>query len=237
MKKIIASNFKTNHTRKSTKEFVDSVNEFLKGENISNDVFIFPTATALDNFKTVSNLNIGVQNAYYISSGSFTGEIGTSQLDEFSIKTILIGHSERRHKLGETQKDIALKYNYYKALGYKIIYCVGEPLEVKEEGLTETLGYIWEQFDGIDLDYDNLILAYEPVWAIGTGVVAKTEDIEKIHKKIKKKIKKPLLYGGSVKPSNIDEILKIANVDGTLIGTASWNLEDFKQMIKITKEN
>ncbi|MCK5295208.1 MAG: triose-phosphate isomerase [Arcobacteraceae bacterium] len=235
--KIIASNFKTNHTRKSTKEFVENINKFLKDENIDNEVLIFPTATSLDEFSLVKNLTIGSQNAYYVKNGSFTGEIGTDQLDEFGIKTILIGHSERRHKLGESQKDIALKYNYYKSLGYKIIYCVGEPLEVYEAGLTETLGYIWEQFDGIDLDYDNLILAYEPVWAIGTGVVASLDDITTIHKKIKKKISKPLLYGGSVKPTNLDAILKIPNVDGTLIGTSSWNVEDFKQMIKITKDN
>ncbi len=234
--KIIAANFKTNHTRKSTNSFINSINTFLQDENISNDVYIFPPATALDDFDTVSNLTIGAQNGYYVKSGSYTGEIGTEQLDEFGIKTILIGHSERRHILGETQKEIALKYNYYKAHGYKIIYCVGEPLEVKESGLTETLGYIWEQFDGIDLDYDNLILAYEPVWAIGTGVVAKIEDITTIHKKIKKKIQKPLLYGGSVKPVNLSEILDVPNVDGVLIGTASWAEEDFKTMIKISKE-
>jgi len=236
LKKIIASNFKTNHTRKSTKEFIQSVNNFLSDEDIDNEVFIFPPATALDEFDTVANLSVGVQNAYNVKNGSFTGEIGTEQLDEFGIKTILIGHSERRHKLGETQKDIALKYNYYKALGYKIIYCIGEPLEVKEVGLTETLGYIWEQFNGIDLDYENLVLAYEPVWAIGTGVVAKTEDIAIIHKKIKKKIDKPLLYGGSVKPNNLAQILEIDNVDGTLIGTASWDLNAFKQMITTTHD-
>ncbi len=234
--KIIASNFKTNHTRKSTKDFVQNVNNFLENENIKNDIYVFPTATALDKFDLVSNFHIGTQNAYNVKSGSFTGEIGTQQLDEFDIKTILIGHSERRHILGETQQQIALKYNYYKSLGYKIIYCVGEPLEVKEAGQTHTLGYIWEQFDGIDLNYDNLIIAYEPVWAIGTGVVAKVEDIALIHKKIKKKINKPLLYGGSVKPSNLDEILNIPNVDGTLIGTASWDVEDFKNMIKIAKD-
>ncbi len=231
--KIIASNFKTNHTRKSTKVFIEDVNQFIKDEDIKNEVFIFPTATALDNFELNDNLTVGVQNAYYVKNGSFTGEIGTEQLDEFGIKTILIGHSERRHKLGESQKEIALKYNYYKSLGYKIIYCIGEPLEVKELGLTETLGYIWEQFDGIDLSYDNLILAYEPVWAIGTGVVASIEDITTVHKKIKKKIDKPLLYGGSVKINNISDILDIKNVDGALIGTASWDKEDFKQIIKI----
>ncbi|MCK5111745.1 MAG: triose-phosphate isomerase [Arcobacteraceae bacterium] len=234
--KIIASNFKTNHTRKSTKEFVENVNKFLQDENITNEVYIFPTATALNEFDTVSNLSLGAQNAYCVKNGSFTGEIGTEQLDEFGIKTILIGHSERRHVLGESQKEIALKYNYYKSHGYQIIYCIGEPLEVKEAGLTETLGYIWEQFDGIDLDYDNLILAYEPVWAIGTGVVAKVEDIATIHRKIKKKIDKPLLYGGSVKPSNLEEILNIENVDGTLIGTSSWDVEQFKDMISITSK-
>ncbi len=234
--KIIAANFKTNHTRKSTNTFVNNINTFLEDENISNDVYIFPPATALDTFDTVSNLTVGAQNAYYVKSGSFTGEIGTEQLDEFGIKTVLIGHSERRHVLGESQKDISLKYNYYKSLGYKIIYCVGEPLEVKEAGLTETLGYIWEQFDGIDLDYDNLILAYEPVWAIGTGVVATIDEITTIHKKIKKKIQKPLLYGGSVKAANLEDILEINNVDGALIGTASWIEEDFKTMIKIGKE-
>lgn len=232
--KIIASNFKTNHTRKSTKNFVENINLFLKEENIENDVYIFPTSTALNNFDTVDNLNIGTQNAYYTQNGSFTGEIGVEQLEEFDIKTILIGHSERRHILGETQKEIANKYNYYKALGYKIIYCVGEPLEVKEKGITEVLGYIWEEFNGIDLDYQNLVIAYEPVWAIGTGKVASIEDIALVHKKIKKKITKPLLYGGSVKPSNIKDILEIPNVDGTLIGTTSWDLNKFKEMITIT---
>jgi len=232
--KIIASNFKTNHTRKTTKEFVEDTNSFLIDGDIKNDVFIFPPATALDTFETVDNITIGTQNGYYVNNGSFTGELGTDQLDEFEIKTILIGHSERRHILKESQKEIALKYNYYKALGYKIIYCVGEPLEVKELGMTETLGYIWNQFDGIDLEYDNLIIAYEPVWAIGTGKIPTQEDITLIHKKIKKKITQPLLYGGSVKTTNISEILDIPNVDGTLIGSGSWNIEDFKEMIKIT---
>jgi triosephosphate isomerase len=234
--KIIASNFKTNHTRKSTNQFVNEIDTLLKDENIKNDVYIFPTATSLDSFDTVDNLTIGAQNAYHTKSGSFTGEIGTEQLDEFGIKTILIGHSERRHILGESQKDIALKFNYYKALGYKIIYCVGEPLEVKEQGLTQTLGYVLEQFDGIDLEYDNMIIAYEPVWAIGTGVSATIEDIERIHKKLKKKLQKPLLYGGSVKLANISEILDIPNVDGALIGTASWNSDDFKEIIKIASK-
>lgn len=234
MKKIIASNFKTNHTRSSTAQFITNINEYLSSNKIDNDVYLFPTATALDSFDLVPNFSIGVQNAYAVDSGSFTGEIGTQQLDEFGIKTILIGHSERRHILNESQNEIAKKYAYFKEHGFTIIYCIGEPLEVKEQGLEKTLEYIWEQFDGIDLDYDKLILAYEPVWAIGTGVTATPSDIQNVHNAIKQKIDKPLLYGGSVKPANLEEILNISNVDGSLIGTASWDVESFEEMIKIT---
>ncbi len=233
---IIASNFKTNHTRKSTALFINEVNDYLKSNEIKNEVYVFPTATSLDLFDTVSTFSIGAQNAYATASGSFTGEIGTVQLDEFEIKTILIGHSERRHILGETQNMIAKKYEFYKELGYKIIYCIGEPLEVKNQGLSKTLEYIYEQFDGIDTNYENLILAYEPVWAIGTGVTATNDDIKNIHNAIKEKISKPLLYGGSVKVENVREICQIPNVDGALIGTASWKKEDFIQILENTKD-
>lgn len=233
---IIASNFKTNHTRKSTALFINEVNDYLKSNEIKNEVYVFPTATSLDLFDTVSTFSIGAQNAYATTSGSFTGEIGTVQLDEFEINTILIGHSERRHILGETQNMIAKKYEFYKELGYKIIYCIGEPLEVKNQGLPKTLEYIYQQFDGIDTNYKNLILAYEPVWAIGTGVTATTEDIKNIHNAIKEKISKPLLYGGSVKVENVRELCQIPNVDGALIGTASWKKEDFIQILENTKD-
>ena len=233
---IIASNFKTNHTRKSTALFINEVNDYLKSNEIKNEVYVFPTATSLDLFDTVSTFSIGAQNAYATASGSFTGEIGTVQLDEFEIKTILIGHSERRHILGETQNMIAKKYEFYKELGYKIIYCIGEPLEIKNQGLPKTLEYIYGQFDEIDTNYENLILAYEPVWAIGTGVTATNEDIKNIHNAIKEKISKPLLYGGSVKVENVRELCQIPNVDGALIGTASWKKEDFIQILENTKD-
>ena len=231
---IIAANFKTNHTRKSTKEFVSFVNDYLEDNN-SSEVYIFPSATSLDTFDKKDNLHIGVQNAYTTKAGSYTGEIGTMHLDEFNIKTILIGHSERRHVLGESQALIVEKYKYYMELGYTIIYCIGEPLEVKEEGLDKTLEYVYSQLEGIDTSYENLILAYEPVWAIGTGVTATISDITNVHDAIKKNIKKPLLYGGSVKVSNAKEICALANVDGALIGTASWIKEDFTKIIELTK--
>jgi len=233
---IIASNFKTNHTRKSTASFINEVATFVEENNIDNEIFIFPPSTALDSFKISSNIKIGAQNAYATQKGSFTGEIGTSQLDEFGIKTILIGHSERRHVLNESQSEIAKKYSFYKELGYTIVYCIGEPLEVKQSGLEKTLEYIYEQFEGIDTNYENLILAYEPVWAIGTGVTATNDDIKNVHSAIKEKIDKPLLYGGSVKVNNVNEICSIEGVDGALIGTASWIADDFKQIIENTKD-
>ena len=233
---IIASNFKMNHTRKSTQDFLATVNEYLTNNAQNSEVYVFPTATSLDSFDTVENLTVGAQNAYAAQKGSFTGEIGTEQLDEFGIKTILIGHSERRHVLGESQEEIAQKYAFYQELGYKIIYCIGEPLEVKEAGLDKTLEYVYAQFEGIDTNYENLILAYEPVWAIGTGVTATNEDIQNVHGAIKQQIDKPLLYGGSVKVANVREICGIDGVDGALIGTASWVKEDFIQIIENTKD-
>ena len=110
---IIAANFKTNHTRSSTKEFVLDVNEYLE-INENNEVYIFPSTTALDKFDTVANLHLGVQNAYHVEQGSYTGEIGSIQLEEFAIKTILLGHSERRHILKESQEEITKKFNFTK---------------------------------------------------------------------------------------------------------------------------
>ena len=233
---IIAANFKTNHTRASTKEYIVGLNEYLKSENISDDVMIFPPFTALDCFDTSSNLSVGAQNAYPAKSGSFTGEIGEEQLGEFGIKLVLIGHSERRHILGESQEFVAKKYAYFMEQGYKIVYCIGEPKEVREEGIDDVIAYNLSQLEGIDLSYENLIVAYEPVWAIGTGLSASNEQIEETLSRLKDHIKAPLLYGGSVKPANTKEILSIKNCDGVLVGTASWELESFKEMISISKE-
>jgi len=94
------------------------------------------------------------------------------------------------------------------------------------------MAYVWEQFDGIDLDYDRLVIAYEPVWAIGTGLTASNEDIKEVLKRLSENIQKPLLYGGSVKVDNVGDILDIENCDGVLVGTASWTAEAFIKMIE-----
>ena len=231
--KIVAANFKTNHTRRSTAEYVASLDGFMAENGIGMPVYIFPPATALDSFKTDSSIRIGAQNAYPTVKGSFTGEIGLQQLGEFGIDTVLIGHSERRHILGESQEFIAKKFAWFKEQGFTIFYCIGEPLEVREAGDEAVRRYLVEQCEGIDTSYENLIMAYEPVWAIGTGKTATPELIEKTHSIVKAFGERPLLYGGSVKPSNIAEILAVPGCDGALIGTASWDISSMRSMLEI----
>ena len=233
---IIAANFKTNHTRVSTKKYMKVLNTFVSDHKIGDDVLVFPTASSLDQFDTPSNVRVGVQNAYPTQNGSFTGEIGLDQIEEFGIKTILIGHSERRHVLGESQEDTVKKFDFYKEKGFEIVYCIGEPKEVREEGIESVMAYNLAQLDGIDINYENMIIAYEPVWAIGTGLTASVDQIDETLNSLKEHIKAPLLYGGSVKVANTKEILSIKNCDGILVGTASWEVESFCQMLEISKE-
>ena len=231
---IVAANFKTNKTRAQTRDYMDEVNAFIRSENIQSEVMVFPPLTALDSFGKGAIL--GAQNAFAVENGAFTGEVGTEQLKEFGVKTILIGHSERRHVLGESQEEIAKKFKYFQSLDYTIVYCIGEKLETREAGQEALMAYIETQLVGIDLEYDNLVIAYEPVWAIGTGLVPGKEDIEKIHADLRVKTSKPLLYGGSVKVSNMEEIVSINNVDGVLVGGASLYAHSFCKMIKIAEE-
>jgi len=229
---IIAANFKTNHTRKSTREFVYRVDEYAKKIGSSVEARIYPVATALDNFEIDEHIKVGAQNFYPTCTGSFTGEIGFEQLQEFGVDSVLVGHSERRHVLKEGSELIVEKFNFAKEKGVEILYCVGEPKEVREAGIDAVMTYVWEQFSGIDLEYERLVVAYEPVWAIGTGLTASHEDIKEVLEKLRAKIRKPLLYGGSVKVDNVSEILDIENCDGVLVGTASWKTETFIEMIK-----
>ena len=223
---IFAGNFKTNHTRSSTKEYISILSKLVTNER----VYIFPPSIALDKFED-SNIKIGTQNAYPTKNGAFTGEIGLEQLDEFDIKTILIGHSERREVLNENQEDIASKFKFFQDNGFEIIYCIGEPLEVRKNGEKAVIEYLLSQFNGIDLNYDNLIVAYEPIWAIGTGVSASIEDIKGIHKALKEVVKSPLLYGGSVKIDTIKDISNIDEVDGVLVGSACLDANKFYEMM------
>jgi triosephosphate isomerase (TIM) len=231
---IIAANLKTNLTRKQTSEYILELEKCISKKQISQEVLVFPATSSLN--EHTGNVIVGAQNAYPTQNGAFTGEIGLDHLQEFSLTTILIGHSERRHILGETQEEIVKKFNYYKDLGFKIVYCIGEPLAQREAGHNAMMEYISLQYEGIDTSYENLIIAYEPVWAIGTGLTPSLEDIESIHTELKEKSAAPLLYGGSVKVTNAKEVLALNNVDGVLVGSAALYAEHFCNMMEFAQE-
>jgi len=226
---ILCANFKANKTRQETRSYMAVVESFVSANDIEDTIIVFPPFTALEH--TPRNVLIGVQNAYPVSNGAFTGEIALEQLEEFDIKTILIGHSERRHVLGETQEQIAAKFRFFAERGFVIVYCVGEPLAIREQGDTALMNYIDAQCVGIDLNYPDLILAYEPVWAIGSGLTPSNAEIEAVHTSLRLKSAAPLLYGGSVKVDNAGEIMALTNVDGILVGSASLSAHDFCEMI------
>jgi len=226
---IYAANFKTNHTRTTTRAYIEALSEKLVKKKVEDRVFVFPPLTALDRFE--GDFTIGTQNAYPTQNGAYTGEIGLEQLNEFDITTILIGHSERREHMHEDQQTVAKKYHFFMEQGFEIIYCIGEPLEVRESGDDAVAKYLLAQFKGIDLSYEKVIVAYEPIWAIGTGRSATVEEIASTHAMLKSNMDRPLLYGGSVKPANIKEITAIDGVDGVLVGSASLDVESFSQMI------
>lgn len=224
---IVAANFKMHKIRREVKHYLEELEKINFG-NVK--VAVFPPATAL-----FEKDYLGAQNAYPAISGAYTGEIGLEQLNEFNIKKLIIGHSERRHILGESQEFIAEKFKFYAERGFEIYYCIGEPLEIRKKGIYEVIEYLRQQMDGIDMNYKRLIVAYEPVWAIGTGVSASIDQIRETHAKIREFTDRPILYGGSVKLDNISDILDIENVDGVLVGSASLDVETFKKMIEIAK--
>jgi triosephosphate isomerase len=227
---IFAANFKMNHTRVSTYNYVHDLRDRLVESAITHDVYVFPPATAL--MGSHRPVTIGAQDAYPQMQGAYTGEIGMEQLGEFGINTLLIGHSERRTVMGESQEKVAEKYTFFKERNHEIIYCIGEPIEVREAGDQAVEEYLLEQFVGIDTQYDRLIIAYEPIWAIGTGRTATPEEIASPHAMLRRHIEAPLLYGGSVKPANIESIAATDNVDGVLVGGASLEVDTFFELIQ-----
>jgi len=229
---IFAANLKTNHTRSSTAKYVKNLSNHIQNNNISSKVMVFPTLMAIDNYDQNNNITIGVQNAHPAIKGSITGEVGLEALNEFDIKSIIIGHSERR-ALGEKDEFLKEKYDFYVKEGFEIIYCIGESLGVREKGEEEVFKFLEKQISYIDLSYDKLIIAYEPIWAIGTGVSATQKDIEGVANKLRISLgKTPLLYGGSVNDSNITDATDVDNINGVLVGSASLNEDTFLKIIQ-----
>lgn len=237
---IIAGNWKMNNTIKEGLALIEEI----KAHEINNDVeaVVCVPYTILNDAKKLlkdTNIKLGAQNMHWEESGAYTGEISPLMLSEIGVDYVIIGHSERRQYFNETDATVnkklkaALKYNI------KPIICVGETLEDRESNLEEEVvgNQIIEGFMGIeDKDIAKIVIAYEPIWAIGTGKTASSEDansmisfiretIEERYGILKDKIR--IQYGGSVKPSNIKELMDKSEIDGALVGGASLNSKDF----------
>lgn len=218
------ANLKCNHTRASFAKYAQILDANL---STNDDVTVFPPFSALD--LAAHKFKLGAQNFYPCESGAHTGEIGKAMLDEFGVKSVLIGHSERR-ELGESEELLRAKFDFAVEAGWQIIYCIGENLSVNEVGRTKE--FLAEQLKNIDLGYERLLIAYEPVWAIGTGKSASAKQTRDILNFIREQTSAPLLYGGSVNAANIGGIAGIANCDGVLVGTASWDASKFLELIR-----
>ena len=219
------ANLKCNHTRASFAKYAEILDANLSA---NDDVTVFPPFSALD--LAVHKFKLGAQNFYPCESGAHTGEIGKAMLDEFGVKSVLIGHSERR-ELDESEELLRAKFDFAVKAGWQIVYCIGENLSVNEAGGAKE--FLAEQLKNIDLSYERLLIAYEPIWAIGTGKSASAEQIGNVLNFIREQTSAPLLYGGSVNAANIGGIAGIRNCDGVLVGTASWDASKFLELIRV----
>ena len=240
MKKIFAANWKLFKTPRQTRDFFKSF--ATEAKNIKDQIIFFPPATsweaASESLKGTM-IQWGAQNIYSEGQGAFTGENSALVLKELGGQVVLIGHSERRKVFGELDASLAKKVSYTVSLGLTPMLCVGETLEERDLGRTHTV--TGEQLkNGLSTCPKGslILIAYEPVWAIGTGRVATPEQAEEAHEKIKIKLKElgfegtAVLYGGSVKPDNAKELLSKPGIDGFLVGGASLEVKSFLEICR-----
>ena len=247
-KPIVAANWKMYKTPQEGVHFISELNNLLLDKEKPSIIFCPPFTSLFHMNEMISDLDIslGAQNVYFEKDGAFTGEISMSMLKSCGAQYVIVGHSERRHIFNESNKDTNKKLHTVLENDIVPILCVGEKLEDRESGNTRMI--LMEQLKdglvGINKDMiDRMIIAYEPVWAIGTGVNALPSQVEESHamiweillelydNNIKNNI--PILYGGSVKPDNSEELIRTKGVDGFLIGGASLNLDMFSKIIEI----
>jgi len=247
-KPIVAANWKMYKTPQEGVHFISELNNLLLDKEKPSIIFCPPFTSLFHINEMISDLDIslGAQNVYFEKDGAFTGEISMSMLKSCGVQYVIVGHSERRHIFNESNKDTNKKLHAVLENNIVPILCVGEKLEDRE--LNNTHMILMEQLKdglvGISKDMiDRMIIAYEPVWAIGTGVNAVPSQVEESHAMISEillelynyniKNNIPILYGGSVKPDNSEELIRTKGVDGFLIGGASLNLDMFSKIIEI----
>ena len=245
-KTIVAGNWKMN----ASKDSVDNlIKDLLTGmDGITSEVLVcapFPYLAQVELLIQGSKVMLGAQNLNTNSSGAYTGEVSADMIKDFGARHVIVGHSERRSLYGETSATVAEKTKAALNAGLTPLLCIGESIEQRDSGNTEAV--IEKQLSavielvGIEA-FNQIIIAYEPVWAIGTGVTATPEQAQEAHLFIRSLLAKndesvaqktPILYGGSMNASNASELISCADIDGGLIGGAALKAEDFLQICKV----
>ena len=248
-KKIVAGNWKMNKLYVEGLQLVADI--MVKVDTLPDDqlVILCPPFIHLPEtsrmIKSESHIKLGAQNCHYNENGAFTGEVSAPMLSSIPVNYVITGHSERRQLFNETNEVITKKVQAILSNGLKVIFCCGEPLEERKQG--NHISYVEQQikdslFDLSAKELSNVVIAYEPIWAIGTGETASPEQAQEMHQVIRKLISekfgnevaedKTILYGGSVKPDNATELFSQPDVDGGLIGGASLKADDFVKIIR-----
>ncbi len=245
--KIIAANWKMNKTFHEGLALLVELNMLLESEPTQHTVVVAPPYIHLHSAGhavTDTGIKIAAQNCHQEANGAFTGEVSASMLESVGVEFVILGHSERRQYFGETDELVAQKIKTAAAAGLKVIYCCGEPLEVRQE--EKHFELVKQQITNALKDFQpgvlkDVVIAYEPVWAIGTGLTASPEQAQEMHAFIRETLKgifgesiakaTPILYGGSMKPGNAKALLSQPDVDGGLIGGASLVAQDFFDII------
>ncbi len=244
-KKIIAGNWKMNTTATEGKVFIEKLLQKKLSEKVDIVVCVpFTHLCSVGKMLKGSSMKLGAQNMYFDENGAYTGEISPLMLLDLGVEYVILGHSERRSLFQEDDELINRKLQSALAHGLKPILCVGENLEEREtDKVQEVLSYqLRKGFDNLSRqEASQVVIAYEPIWAIGTGKTASDEEAEETIFFIRKTMGEMydsefsenirIQYGGSVKPSNIKGLMNMKNIDGALVGGASLNVEDFEQLV------
>lgn len=248
-KPIIAGNWKMNMTIKSAIDFVNGIKDRVKQDDV--EVLICAPFTILKDLKEHTkgtNIKVGAQNMHYENSGAYTGEVSAKMLTEIDVDYVIIGHSERRQYFNETDETCNKKLVQAFKNNLTPILCVGETLDERESGKMEDKikSQIKNGLANLDSkNVENMVIAYEPIWAIGTGKTATSDQANEVIKFIRKEVqnifgestaeKIRIQYGGSVKPSNVKEIMGMSDIDGALVGGASLKVDDYVALVNYNK--
>lgn len=246
--KVIAGNWKMNNDLMESEKLIVELKNLLQNEKPNCDVIICPPFTSLSEASKLvkgSVIKLGAQNMYFEESGAFTGEVSASMLKSVGCEYVILGHSERRNIFGESDEVINKKIKKALAAELKPIFCVGELLEERENRTTKEVikKQVIKGLESVSADeMQNIIIAYEPVWAIGTGKTATPAQAQEVHEFIRDLIEIEysmevsmnlvILYGGSVKPDNAKQLLSQIDIDGALVGGACLKADSFMGIIK-----